>query len=386
MGLLKLGIFGLGMFGGKIAKLGAEADMPGVIINASKDDIKKLGDLSGVTSFVVGDGNGTGKSRDTSKEFLIDHISVVEEDAVKEICNNCDVIVVAGSVGGGFGSGSMPALTDILSQMYPGKLFIPLTTLPFDSETYTAQKHAEDAIKEIKKLGTPYIIYDNNKYKEIPSADALKAVNKDIITGLKVIRGDFITESIDSDDTASDMDARDLLTTISAPGRLVADMVLINSSSVAGGKSLVTLLNEKIQTASHAELTSDKIIAASAVMYSLSDELKGHSTAVFSELYDTYGHAVSDFRNEVVNDETGSDFIAVILSGLTDPVERIDKIIAKRIKEERRILNAQASVSKFANTEQTQGIKLGVKSFGSEASNVEAPDVKNILKNLKINK
>lgn len=388
MGLLKVGIIGLGMFGGKIAKIGAEIDVPGVIINASKRDIEKLGDLSGVTSFIVGDGNGTGKSRDTSKDFLINHIAVVQEPALVELCTSCDVIVTVGSSGGGFGSGSMPALTNVLMEMYPDKLFIPLTTMPGEDETYTAQKHAEDMIGEVKRLETPFLIYDNNKFKNLSATDALKTVNECIKRDLQIIRGDYIIESIDSDDTAADMDERDLLTTLSSPGRIVCGMINPVKEADLKDTTIVSLLKKSIDESAHADLTDDKCISASAMMYSLSEEMKHYSVGANTELQETYGGAISDFRNEVINDETGNDFIAVILSGLTDPVERLDKIIAKRLKEEKAKEKAARSVSKFANTEESEGLKLGVKSFGgsSTGGQVDIPDVGNILKNLKINK
>ena len=123
-------------------------------------------------------------------------------------------------------------------------------------------------------------------------------------------------------------------------------------------------------------------------MYALSGELmEKYSSSIKSDLQDTYGYHVTDYRNEAVNDETGNDFIAVILSGLTDPVERLDKIIAKRKKQEKEIVTRKASVSKFASDEESSsGLKLGVKSFGSDsAQKTEIPDVSNILKNLKIN-
>lgn len=388
MALLNLGIIGLGMFGGKVAKLGTEIDAPGIIINASEKDIKKLGELDGVTSFIVGDGKGTGKSRDTSKQFLIDHIGVVQEQALIELCTSCDVIVIAGSAGGGFGSGSMPALTNVLMEMYPEKLFIPLTTMPDEDETYTAQKHAEDAINEIKKLETPYLIYDNNKYKKLSSVECLKKVNDCIKRDLQILRGDFVVDSIDSDDTASDMDERDLLTTISTPGRIVCG--LLNPLKVADVEEvgIVGALKKSIDESAHADLTQDKEIKASATMYALSGELmEKYSSTIKGDLQDTYGYHVTDYRNEAVNDETGNDFIAVILSGLTDPVERLDKIIAKRKKQEKEIVTRKATVSKFANDEESAGLKLGVKSFGSDsAQKTDIPDVSNILKNLKINK
>ena len=388
MALLRLGIIGLGMFGGKIAKLGAEIDAPGIIINASKKDIEKLGDLNGVTSFVVGDGKGTGKSRDTSKQFLIDHIGVVQEQALIELCNTCDVIIIAFSAGGGFGSGSGPAITNVLMEMYPEKLFIPLTTMPDDDETYTAQKHTEDTMHEIKKLEVPYLVFDNNKYKKLSSVDCLKKVNDDIKISLQILRGDFVVDSIDADDTASDMDERDLLTTISTPGRIVCGMLNPLKVSDVEGCGIIAALKKAIDESSQADLTLDKEIKASATMYALSGELmEKYSSSIKSDLQDTYGYHVTDYRNEAVNDETGNDFIAVILSGLTDPVERLDKIIAKRKKQEKEIVTRKASVSKFASDEESSsGLKLGVKSFGSDsAQKTEIPDVSNILKNLKIN-
>ena len=75
MAKINVGIIGAGMFGGSVVKAGSELGIPGIVMNASKDDIEALmldGD-DNVYAFVVGDGRGTGKNRDIAMQFLLEN-------------------------------------------------------------------------------------------------------------------------------------------------------------------------------------------------------------------------------------------------------------------------------------------------------------------------
>ena len=262
MGRINVSIFGSGMFGGAVVKAGAELGIPGAVMNASKDDIEALGleNYDNVSSFVVGDGKGTGKSRDIAKEFLLDHVTIFEDPKIDDLIQSSDLIIVAGSAGGGFGSGVVPTTVSILNEMYEGhKLFIPLTVLPDDGEAYTAQRHAENFLREILGQEVPYIMYDNNKFKELQPSVMFTSVIETIKKDLKVLRGDYITDEA----TGSNMDERDLLTTVSTPGRLIIGSI----DPYDADTDVIKVVKESIDKSAHAELEDDKVIMASATMW-----------------------------------------------------------------------------------------------------------------------
>ena len=66
--LLNIGVIGMGNAGGMMANLASKHGFDAMAINASEKDLTLLdGDI---TKIPVGDGRGTGKSRDEAKEFF----------------------------------------------------------------------------------------------------------------------------------------------------------------------------------------------------------------------------------------------------------------------------------------------------------------------------
>ena len=382
MAKINVGIIGAGMFGGSVVKAGSELGIPGIVMNASKDDIEALmldGD-DNVYAFVVGDGRGTGKNRDIAMQFLLDHAQIFEDKKIDDLIQSSDLIIIAGSAGGGFGSGVVPATVQILNERYEGKkLLIPLTVLPDTSEMYTAQKHAECFLREILSQEVPYIIYDNEKYKGATASDMYKGIIETIKRDLKVLRGDFIVDV----EEGSNMDPRDLLTTASVPGRIVIG----SCDPFTGTGDVVMSVKEAIDKSAHAQLETDKVIIASAMMYNLpEDTLTANGQKIKTEMQQVFGEHVTDYRNEATYNGLGNQFVATIITGLTSPNTRINQIIDLRKKTENVITSRKATTNKLFSEGDSAGIKLGVKTFGgtpvTDKEQSEKPSVSDIVKKM----
>ena len=385
MGRINLSIFGSGMFGGAVVKAGAELGISGAVMNASKDDIEALGldNYDNVSSFVVGDGKGTGKSRDIAKEFLLDHVTIFEDPKIDDLIQSSDLIIVAGSAGGGFGSGVVPTTVSILNEMYEGnKLFIPLTVLPDDGEAYTAQRHAENFLREILSQEVPYIMYDNNKFKELQPSVMFTSVIETIKKDLKVLRGDYITDEA----TGSNMDERDLLTTVSTPGRLIIGSI----DPYDADTDVIKVVKESIDKSAHAELEDDKVIMASATMYNLSEDvLATYGSKIKPDVQTIFGDHITNYANEATYVGIGNQFVSVILAGCSAPNKRINQIVDLRKKKENIISSRKPSVNKLmTEADSGNGLKLGVKTFGGTptATTTQRPSVSDIVKKMKENK
>ena len=383
MGRINVGIIGAGMFGGTVVKAGAELGIPGIVMNASKDDIDALclEGYDNVSSFVVGDGKGTGKSRDIAKEFLLDHVSIFEDAKIDELIQGSDLILVAGSAGGGFGSGVVPTTVDILTELYEKKkLFIPLTVLPDDTEAYTAQRHAESFLREVLSQDVPYIMYDNNKFKNLQPAMMFTNVIETIKRDLKVLRGDYITDEA----TGSNMDERDLLTTESVAGRIIIGSV----DPYDADGDVMKAVKASIDASAHAELEDDKIVLASATMYNLSEDvLASYGSKIKPDVQNIFGDHITNYSNESTYVGIGNQFVSIILSGCSAPNKRINQIVDLRKKKENIISSRKPSVSKLMSEADTgSGLKLGVKSFGGTPTNTatnQRPSVSDIVKKIK---
>lgn len=360
--LLKAAVIGAGMFGGTVVKTGADLGMPGIVLNASQKDIEMYDNIEGISSFMIGDGNGTGKNREVAKEFLLNSISVVEEDKIDSTIMNNDVIFVAGAAGGGFGSGTVPALTLILTQRYPDKLIIPLTSLPDIGESYTAQKHSEDFMREILDLNVPYLVYDNNNYKNLSVDKIHSTVMENIKIDLQILSGMYVTGNV----VGSNIDERDLMTTLSAPGRIIPSLLLPYKES---GDSIADMIKDKINKSAHAKMEDDKVVYAMATMYNLTEEVFENKVATLkADLRATFGEPVPDYRNESIYNGVGDQFVAVILAGLTAPNTRINEIISTRVKIENIEKTRKASENKL-NSVERGSLSITAKSFGGSNTN-----------------
>lgn len=374
MSLLNVGVLGSGNFGGQIASLAVENGFPAIAINASDQDLKLLDER--VIKFIVGDGKGTGKSADYAREFLLQHLSFVKDEVFEEFVMQNDVIVVAASAGGGFGANTAPVLTQILAEMYPEKLFVTLTVYPAEDETYTAQVNTQNYMRSIIEANVPYLVYDNDKFKKLSPTEAAKKVNQNIIEDLKVLRGDYIAET-----NIGGIDARDLLTTLSTPGRMIIDMINPLEESNLVDNSIVNTIRQHMNETAHAALVDDKIIMASAVSYCVNRDLDKYTAAVKSELQNVFGVHVTDYRNEAVNPEALDSYVCTILSGLNAPTTRIDRIIARKEDIDRQLNERQKAVSKLDAADTESKHTLTAKKFGSaNAAPSQDKDLDDLIK------
>lgn len=366
--LLKIAVIGTGNCGSMLTNDACEAlGLDGVAINGSERDLK-LVSCPRVVPFKTGDGKGTGKDRDTAKKFFLEDSGLTLDKKFTGIIENNDVIIVATSTGGGYGSGSSTELIELLIEMYPSKVFIAAGVLPFQSEQYTAFEGTKMWLKELSKLSVGYMLYDNNQFTGVSPNKAAKMVNDNFIRDLKVLQGDFIGRTF-----TGGIDERDMLTVLSVPGRIVVDSIEgLETSDVKGGSIIRTIAEHLEHESAHAELVSDKEILASAMMYTLGDEFDEFKGAIKEDLQTQFGAHVKDTAN--FSDDDG-DSVAIVLSGLSAPNMVIDRIINKAKSLGDDINKRKASQSKlFKDDDNGDSVKRVVakQSFADETSVVKS--------------
>lgn len=362
--LLRIGVIGTGNAGCMMAndackKLGFD----GVAINGSKRDLD-LVDCPNVARMLVGDGKGTGKDRNRAKAFFLEDSSLVLDKKFTTVVENNDVIVIVTSTGGGYGSGSSTELVELLSQLYTNKVIIVAGVLPFNTEGSAAFEGTKAWLKELRGLNATYMLYDNNRYMSIPKMNPNKAaamVNEAFVHDLSVMQGDYVKLT-----KTGGIDERDMLTVLSASGRIVVDSIdNMEVSNLIDGSIIATLRAHINTKSAHAEMVGDKMITASALMYALGDAFDEYKGAIKPELQETFGVHIKDPSNFSDEDE-GS--MAVILSGLTEPTMVIDRIIniAKKMEEE--IINRKAATSKLDKADEASRLQdvVAKQSFADE--------------------
>jgi hypothetical protein len=165
-----------------------------------------------------------------------------------------------------------------------------------------------------------YIMYDNNRFKDMIPAKAAAIIADNLITDIEIMQGDWLGTTF-----TGGIDERDMLTVLSVPGRIVIDGITdVEESSLVNGSLIETLKQHIDVKSAHAEMVSDKEILASALMYTLDDGFDNYKISVKSDLQEIFGSHVKDMTN--FSDDEDND-IAVVLSGLTEPSMVIDRVI-----------------------------------------------------------
>ena len=374
--LLKIAVIGTGNCGSMLANDACETlGIDCVAINGSERDLN-LVSCPGVIKFKTGDGKGTGKDRDTAKEFFLEGIGLATDERFTGVVENNDVIIVATSTGGGYGSGSSTELIELLNTMYPNKVVIAAGVLPFADEQYTAFEGTKLWMKEMLSLNVGFMLYDNNQFTGTMTPNkAAKKVNEDFIRSIKVFQGDFIGRTF-----TGGIDERDMLTVLSVPGRIVADyMDNVEVSDIIDGSIIKTIKKHLVEESAHAEMVSDKEIVASAMMYTLGEEFDEFKGSVRTDLQNEFGVHVKDTSN--FSDEN-TNTMALVASGLSAPNMVIDRIINKTKELGEGINNRKASTSKIFKDDEKVNVKsvTAKRSFASEVSTGNGPTKDDLLK------
>lgn len=377
--LINIGVIGMGNCGGQMAQAAAEKGFDAVAINASKKDLDLLPDS--VSKFMVGDGRGTGKNRDDARMFMNERINMLQDDEIVRFIESHDAIVVATSIGGGFGSGASFVVYQLLSEMYPDKAIIIAGVFPFSQESWTPHYHAIGWLQELDGMEASYLLYDNDRLsaqRGSNTADIMKQVNTQFAENLCVIRGDAIGLT-----TTGGIDNRDMMTTLSVPGRIVIDTMSLDESDVVDRNIAKTVLEHINKESAHAELVDDKEIKVSAVMYTLRRNFAPYTVELKADVQSVFGDHITDYDNFADLDDASDepDSISVILSGLTSPTMRVNRLISNFQRMENNISSRKQSTSKLG-TVNTGSSSLGLKakSFAATATPTKkAPDRAAIL-------
>ena len=366
--LLNIGVIGMGNAGGMMANLASKHGFDAMAINASEKDLTLLdGDI---TKIPVGDGRGTGKSRDEAASFFFNRINLVQDPTVVDFIGKHDAIVVASSIGGGFGSGSSLMLADVLTKMTGGeKLVIPAGVIPFDDELYTSHKHAIEWLKELGKMDISYLLYDNSIFGNIPKQKAHDRVNEQFVYDLMVMRGDTLYNT-----ASGGIDNRDMMTALSIPGRIVTDWIPeIEEAEIVNGSLIATMAKHLKEKSAHAELSDDKVIKASALIYSLDEDFDSYKPSLKKDIQEIFGAHLNDYDNlaDITGDEDEipANSISIILTGLSAPNLRINRLVNRYDQLEADILKARKSSNKLSSVKTgNSALQLKSKSFADGGS------------------
>lgn len=349
--MLNVKVVGIGNCGNQIALLAhKEAHCDVFAINTAENDLSMLPD--DIPKKVIGDAEGTGKSRNAAKKFLKDSImELIGSEEFTTFMSDAEVVLIVGSLGGGTGSGMAPITYSIIRDMYRSKTGDPIVSIlvgviPRLSEGYSTQVNTLDYAHELfDVLEHPtYMLYDNNNYAKEAAHKTLQMVNQEVVHDIEIMQCKYnIATPYDS------IDSRDMKTLLSSPGLIsMAGLFGLKEKDI-DGTTIENLLIEKIKKSAHVELQRDGIVSRTGLITNLSTNMNETFDAHITEVRKFVGEPTEEFLHIAVNEgKSLPNNVVLILTGMTKPIDRIDKI-RERIEEiEKEQAEKEALVSEVA--------------------------------------
>ena len=332
--MLKTAVIGVGNAGGNVAKMvHEESGFPAIALNTSNQDLSAIGDSIPVLLF--GDGKGIGKNRDGSKEELKKSVqTLISDEKMLNVLNGAELIFVVSSCGGGTGSGTALILATIVTVSYPNATVIPIGIAPQLTEGFGSQLNFVDYYSELKKKADSmsYMIYDNNQYANLPHKEMIETVNSQITRHIEVLSGKFNNQTdLDS------IDDRDLITIVSAPGRLiVANAIDIKERDVDTSDSIEQMLINDLKNSAIAEPQRDGRVTSSGIIADISERLPFNP--MIPKVQEYIGVPIDSFQHISINkDKALNNDVYLIISGLSmirDRKDRAAEVIKERNKKQ----------------------------------------------------
>ena len=236
-------------------------------------------------------------------------------------------------------------MSKIVSQMFAGTTkVITIGVLPVMSEALSAHVNTLEYLNELYSAldNSTYMLYDNDRYSNLPSYKMMEKVNHEIVKDIDVLRCTYnYSTPYDS------IDEQDMKRLISFPGRLAVARLEDIKERDLDEQTIEDLLIKKIKTFPHVEMQRDQKITATGVIANLSDVVFDEFDNHIPKVVEFIGSPDHDFnhisRNE---DRKMPNNVFLIMSGLSAVNDRILKLTDRidEIEEKQKIREEEAAI------------------------------------------
>lgn len=189
---LNIGCLGTGQAGSRLVQEWHKRGYPAIVMNTAQQDLEYI-EVPESCKLLLDNGIG-GASRDLSMGA---QAAESHRDAINEIIHNklsdCQVIMLATSLGGGSGAGSIDVILDLLAATE--KPIIVMAVLPMDSDDALAQSNALQTLAKLTKAAQNnsiqnIFVADNARiesiYSDVNQMDFFKISNKAIMDPIDI--------------------------------------------------------------------------------------------------------------------------------------------------------------------------------------------------------
>ena len=187
-------IVGAGGAGNNTLSRMHEIGIQGVEIIAVNTDAQDLLYATADNKILIGrditNGLGAGSNPQIGEESAKEN-----EDEIREVLKDADMVFVTCGLGGGTGTGSAPVVAEIAKSL--GALTISVVTLPFTEEGVMRWDNAQLGLQKLQKNSDTVIVVQNDKLLEIapelPLGAAFKVADEVLVNAVKGIT-ELVTE------------------------------------------------------------------------------------------------------------------------------------------------------------------------------------------------
>jgi cell division protein FtsZ len=189
-------VLGVGGAGGYFINSMMETNLKKFEFVAINTDVKELSRCNASEKIQIGETLVNGSGADTNPQVGY-HSAHEDQDKLKAIVKDADMVFITAGLGGGTGTGASPVIAELARNA--GALTVAVVTRPFDFEGKIRSYQAEDGIKGLKNYVDALIVIPNQKLidtieKNTPIAEAFNIGNDAICQAVKSIT-DLITNT-----------------------------------------------------------------------------------------------------------------------------------------------------------------------------------------------
>ena len=211
--------------------------------------------------------------------------------------------------------------------------------------------------------------YDNNRKSNLPTSEMMKEVNKEVVEHMAIIRGDYLYPT-----PYNSIDEKDMLKILETPGRLAIYEISDIKEKDLDDKTIEDIIIDEIKNkSSNVELDRDKIVKRMGVITNLNTNLNCVFNKDTTKIKDLVGEPVEGFEHVYVGQKDELNRAIVILSGLSVPDDRLEKI-TQRIQEGLEELS-RTKQSSVLDTVETNDIKALRDNGIKQSSELDLDDI-----------
>lgn len=170
----------------------AKEDVEGVTLAALNTDVQHLVEIEADEKVLIGRGETNGRGAGSRPE-VGEQAAKSNREAIKDIVDGSDMVVVTAGMGGGTGTGAAPVVAGMAKEA--GALTVAVVTMPFTAEGELRRQNAHAGLERLRDVTDTLIIVMNDRLLDIagdiPVQQAFKLADE---TLMRTIQG--ITELI----------------------------------------------------------------------------------------------------------------------------------------------------------------------------------------------